>query len=192
MAPEQDVSPPLEIAANRRMRKWSLGELAGRFLWEYAGSLVFALIPRPLWMLRRQLLRAFGARIGCQVHVFPSVRIAIPWNLRIDDHASVGDRVIIYNLGPLVIGAAATVSHGAHLCGGTHDFRRADLPLVKSAIAIGAGAWICADAYVGPGVTVGELAVIGARAVAVKDVVAREIVVGNPARRVGIRELVEH
>jgi putative colanic acid biosynthesis acetyltransferase WcaF len=47
---------------------------------------------------------------------------------------------------------------------------------------IGSDAWICADAFVGPGVTVGEGAIVGARAVAMKDVKPRSIVVGNPAR----------
>jgi putative colanic acid biosynthesis acetyltransferase WcaF len=47
--------------------------------------------------------------------------------------------------------------------------------------------WICTDAFVGPGVTVGEGAIVGARAVVVKDVPPRAIMVGNPARMVRFR-----
>jgi putative colanic acid biosynthesis acetyltransferase WcaF len=119
------------------------------------------------------------------------VRIAIPWNLEVGESAALGDRAIIYNLGKIVIGPMATISQGAHLCAGTHDFRRADLPLVKATIGVGTGAWVCADAFVGPGVVIGNLAVVGARAVAVKDVAANEIVAGNPARCIGTRELVD-
>jgi len=59
--------------------------------------------------------------------------------------------------------------------------------LLRPPIVIGSDAWICADAFVGPGVTVGEGAIVGARAVAIKDVNARSIVVGNPARETNKR-----
>lgn len=181
----------LDIAKNRRASNWTRKELLGRALWEYFGTLVFAAMPRPFWAMRCAILSLFGARIGRNVHLCPSVRIAVPWNLEIGDEVAVGDRVTLYNLGRLAIGPSATISQGAHLCGGTHDFRRTHLPLVKSPITIGAGAWICADAFVGPGVTVGELAVVGARAVVVRNVGPKEIVAGNPARRLGTRDLTE-
>jgi putative colanic acid biosynthesis acetyltransferase WcaF len=171
----------LDIAANRAARKWSRKELAGRLLWDLAAP-VFALSPRPLWGLRRALLRAFGARIGRNVHILPSVRITIPWNLDIGDEAAVGEGAILYALGPIRIGRQATISQYAHLCAGSHDFTRADMPLLKPPIEIGEGAWICADAFVGPGVTVGARAVLGARAVAMKHVAPGLIVAGNPAR----------
>lgn len=182
----------LDISSNRNARKWTRGELARRALWEYFGALVFACIPRPFWGGRRMLLRAFGAKIGRDAHIYPSARIAIPWNLAVGDRASIGDRAIIYNLGRVTVGATATISQGAHLCAGTHDFRRADLPLLKADIAIAEGAWICADAFIGPDVSVGRLAVVGARAVVVRDVPEAAIVVGNPAKRVGTRVVADN
>jgi putative colanic acid biosynthesis acetyltransferase WcaF len=133
-------------------------------------------------------LRFFGAKIGRGVHIYPTVRIAVPWNLHIADEASVGDSVILYSLGSIFIGRSATVSQHAHLCAGTHDYQCADMPLIKSPISIGPGAWVCADAFVGPGVTIGEMAVVGARAVIIKDVAPNVIVVGNPGRVVGERQ----
>jgi putative colanic acid biosynthesis acetyltransferase WcaF len=44
---------------------------------------------------------------------------------------------------------------------------------------------------VGPGVTVGEGAIVGARAVAMKDVKPRSVVVGNPARESKKREITQ-
>lgn len=186
MNPDSSARPvgaALDISANRSARKWSRRALAGRVLWSLAQPL-FAWSPRLCWSWRRMLLRAFGARIGAEVQVHPSVRIAIPWNLSIGDQASVGDGAILYALGPIRIGRQATVSQYAHLCAGTHDFTRPDMALVKQPIAVGDGAWICADAFVGPGVSIGAGAVLGARAVAVKDVPAGVIAVGNPARPV--------
>ena len=170
-----------DVGANRSGRKWTRREQAARVLWGLVQPL-FRFSPRPLWGWRRFLLRRFGARIGHQVHVYPTVRIPMPWNLEIADQAAVGDRAILYALGPIRIAARATVSQGAHLCAGTHDLTRSDRPVLKPPIRIGAEAWIAADAFVGPGVTVGDRAVVGARAVAMKDVEAGWIVVGNPAR----------
>ena len=133
-------------------------------------------------------MRLFGAKIGRDVHIHPTARIAVPWNLHIADEASVGESAILYSLGLIFIGRRATVSQHAHLCAGTHDHHCADMPLIKSPISIGAGAWICADAFVGPGVTIGEMAVVGARAVVIKDIAPNAIVVGNPSRVVGERQ----
>jgi putative colanic acid biosynthesis acetyltransferase WcaF len=177
----------LDVAANRNARKWSNAELIRRAAWEILQFPLFAWTPRPLWAWRRFVLRMFGARVGREVHIYPTVRIAIPWNLHIEEDASLGDYAIVYNLGMIQIGTAATVSQHAHLCAGTHDFRRRDFPLIKKPIAIGAGAWICAGAFVGPGVTVGTMAVVGARSVVVRDVCTCTIVAGNPARVIGER-----
>ena len=174
-------APAMDIEANRRSAKWTRRELAGRALWALAQPL-FRWSPRVLWGWRRFLLRLFGASIAEGVHVYPTVRIAIPWNLALDEHAAVGDRAILYSLGPIRIGRSATVSQHAHLCAGTHDYRRADFPLLKPPVVIGEGAWICADAFVGPGVLVGAYAIVAARAVVVSDVPAWTIVGGNPAR----------
>jgi putative colanic acid biosynthesis acetyltransferase WcaF len=171
-----------DIAANRRASKWSRRDLAARAVWEALRGPLFAWTPRPMWAWRRSILRLFGATIGRQVHVHPTVRIAVPWNLSIGDEAAIGDCAILYSLGPISIGVRATISQNAHVCAGTHDYRRRDMALLKPPIAIGAGAWVCADAFVGPGVTVGAESIVGARAVVTKNVPARVIVGGNPAR----------
>jgi len=128
------------------------------------------------------MLRVFGAQVGRQANIYPSARIFLPWNLVVGDEASIGEWVLIYNLGPVRVGTRATVSHRAHLCAGTHDYQDPTLPLSRLPIDIGPQAWICADAFVGPNVTVGEGAVVGAAAVLMRDAPPWVIVVGNPAR----------
>lgn len=108
----------------------------------------------------------------------------MPWNLTLGENCAVGARATLYALGPIVVGARATISQGAHLCAGTHDWRDPTMPLVKSAIRIGGDVWICADAFLGPGVTVGDQAIVGARAVVTKDIPSGIIVAGNPARKI--------
>lgn len=180
--------PRLDIEANRRAVKWTRAQLVARALWELLRGPAFAWTPRPLWGWRRFVLRRFGARIGVRVHVHPDVRIAIPWNLDIGDDSAVGERAILYALGPITIGRRTTISQNAHLCAGSHDHRDPAMTLLKPPITIGDEAWICADAFVGPGVTVGDRAVAGARAVVMRDVEAGAIVAGNPARVVGQRQ----
>lgn len=177
----QATDSQLDVGRNRADRKWSRREQLGRIGWALTQPL-FRFSPRPLWGWRRWLLRLFRAKIGPQVHIYPSVRITIPWNLALGRQCAVGDRVILYALGPITIGPRATVSQGVHLCAGTHDLSQPHRPLVKPPIDIGADCWIAADAFIGPGVTVGAGAIVGARAVVVKDVAPGLVVAGNPAR----------
>lgn len=177
----------LDISANRRLRKWTRSELVGRTLWEFVGCRLFAWSPRLLWGWRRFVLRAFGAKVGRDAHFYPSVKIPIPWNLVVGDQVAIGDGAILYCLGQISIGARTTISQYAHLCAGSHNYRVATFDLVKASIDIGSDAWICADVFVGPGVKVGDLAILGARCVVMRDVVPNVIVAGNPARQVGIR-----
>lgn len=176
----------MDIEANRRSEKYTRGELVGRFLWA-ACTPLFRWSPRLCWGWRRFMLRLFGAKIGVQVHIHPSARIFLPWNLEIGDWSSVGFEALLYNLGPMKVGEGVTISQRAHLCGGTHKFREAAMPLVRASISVGDEAWICADAFVGPGVTIGDRAVVGARAVVMRNVDAGKIVAGNPARETGER-----
>ncbi|MEL7303145.1 MAG: acetyltransferase, partial [Pseudomonadota bacterium] len=160
---------------------WSRRERAVRVIWALAQPL-FRCSPRIAWGWRRAMLRRFGASVGADVNIHPTTRIAIPWTLTIDDGAAIGDRAILYALGPMRIGARATISQNAHLCGGTHDHRDPAFPVVRSPITVADDVWIGADAFIGPGVEVGDGAIVGARAVVVRDVPPGATVVGNPAR----------
>lgn len=177
----------VDVAANRAAQKWSRLELARRALWELLRGPLFAWTPRPLWSWRNFILRRFGARIGTGVHIHPSARIEIPWTLAIGSHSAVGDRAILYGLGQISIGRRVTISQYAHLCAGSHDFRSPAMTLLKPPIIVGDDAWICADAFVGPGVTIGNGAVVGARAVIMRDIAANAVVAGNPSMVIGKR-----
>lgn len=171
------------VLANRAARKWTTSEQLGRILWALATPF-FRWSPRPFWAWRRLILRVFGARVSDGVHVYPSVRIAVPWNLSLGENCAVGDNAKLYSLGMITVGARATVSHGAHLCAGTHDLRDPARALLKPPIVIGADVWICTEAFIGPGVNIGERAIVGARAVVMRDVEENTTVVGNTARPV--------
>ena len=174
---------------NSTMRKWGKQELIGRLLWALVSPL-FKYSPRLFWGWRRFLLRIFGARVGKSVCVHPSAKIFIPWNLEIGDWSAVGFDALLYNLGPMNIGERVTISQRAHLCGGSHDFRDSTMPLLKLPLVVKDDAWVCSDAFIGPNITIGCRAVVGACAVVTKDVFEDQVVAGNPARVIGDRNLV--
>jgi putative colanic acid biosynthesis acetyltransferase WcaF len=62
------------------------------------------------------------------------------------------------------------------------------MPLVAAPIVIEAEAWVAADVFVGPGVRIGEGAIVGARSTVVQDVAPWSVVAGAPALLRGARE----
>ncbi|MFB2553212.1 LbetaH domain-containing protein [Ensifer soli] len=145
--------------------------------------------PVPCHGWRRLLLRAFGARIDATARIYPSARIWYPPNLVMRAHSCLAGRVDCYAMDRIELGRYATVSQGAVLCGGSHDIDSASFQLFTRPILIGDHAWIAAEAFVGPGVTVGAGAVLGARGVAFRDLEPATVYAGNPARRLRMRRL---
>ncbi|MEI6891692.1 MAG: hypothetical protein V5783_05920 [Pontiella sp.] len=178
----------LNIEENRAGQKYTLSVQLMRVAWGF-GRMLFRVIPRPFYGLRRFILKCFGARLGRRVNVANTATIYFPWNLEVGDWSSIGERAMIYNLGKITIGKQATISQGVHLCAGSHDYLDPAMPLLTLPITIGDQVWICADAFIGPNVVVGEAAVVGARAVACKDVNSWSVVAGNPAVEVRSRSL---
>lgn len=154
-----------------------------RLAWKFVWALLGRWTPVPLFVWRRFLLRCFGARIDPTARIYPGVEVWYPPNLTVAAHACLGRDVTCYNMDRIELGAHATVSQGAHLCTGTHDVDSADFQLVIRPIVVGANAWIAAEAFVGPGVTIGEGAVLGARAVTFRNLDPWTIYAGNPARK---------
>ena len=161
-------------------------EVLLRWVWAFVQATLFRWSPRPMHGLRARLLRLFGADIAepGQVVIFPTVKIMFPWRLVLAPRAMVGRDVTLYNLATITLRRGANVSQNCHLCAGTHDIMRWTMPLVTRPIVIGENAWLGADVFIGPGVTVGELCVVGARSVVVHDLPPRKICVGHPCRPV--------
>ena len=155
---------------------------AGRVLWAVVWRLAYRPSPRALHGWRRLLLRIFGASIGKGAHPYPSARIWAPWNLTMDEDSCLGDHVDCYAVDRVTLEPYATVSQYTFLCTASHDYTVKDMPVITAPIRIGRRAWVAADVFVGPGVTIGEGAVVGARASVFRNVDPWTVVGGNPAR----------
>lgn len=156
-------------------------------IWWVAEAILVHASPQILYGWRRIVLRMFGARIGKNVMIRPSVRITYPWKLEIGDHSWIGDGVELYSLGPIRIGSNAVVSQGSYLCAGTHDHRDPLFPIIGAPITVEDEAWVAAQAFIAPGVTIGRGAVVGARSVVLADVPAGMVAAGHPAKVRGPR-----
>jgi len=184
-------APASVVAAGRGRSPYPFGDKARRLLWSVVSATLFRCSFHNWYAWRRMLLRAFGASVGRSVRIRRTVRIEMPWNLRIGDESSVGDHAILYSLGPITIGKLVSISQYAHLCAGTHDYTTRAMTLLRPPVVVEDEVWIAADAFVGPGVTIGARSVVAARATVIKDVPPDEVVGGNPARFIKRRELVD-
>jgi putative colanic acid biosynthesis acetyltransferase WcaF len=178
------AAEPLEGGAS-----FGLGNRFYRVVWTAAWTLLCAWTPPPLHIWRRLVLNAFGGKIARSAHVYASARIWYPPNLVMAEHSCLGPRVICYNIAPVTLHEYAIASQGAYLCTGSHDLADSYFQLVAKPIVIGENGWIATEAFVGPGVTIGEGAVLGARGVTFKDLAPWSINAGNPAERIGTRAM---
>ena len=126
-----------------------------RLVWIVVNNTLFRiLICGKLKYLRNLLLRAFGAHLPLHVMVYPSAKVFAPWNLVMGRYSCIGPKVEIYNKATVELGDNCVISQGAKLY----------------------------TAFIGMGVTIGEGAVVGARAAVFKDVEPWTVVGGNPAK----------
>ena len=163
---------------------FSLGNRISRAIWNLTWAVLASWTPPQMRFWRRFLLKLFGARLGELSDVRGSARVWYPPHLHLADRALLAERVTCYNMAPISLGVGALVSQGAHLCAGSHDITSENFQLTAQPITIGARAWIAAEAFVGPGVEVGEGAVLGARSVAFRPLDPWTVYGGNPAKAI--------
>ena len=165
--------------------------LLRRILWYSANAVVFDSWLCPPYVVKRLLLRMFGAHIGVGVTIKPKVNIKYPWKLQIGDWSWIGERVWIDNIGLVSIGSHCCLSQGAYLCTGNHDWSDPRFALQVGPITIADQAWIGAFAVVAPGVSVAEGSVVAAGSILTHNTEPWVIYAGNPAVAVRKREVRE-
>lgn len=133
--------------------------------------------------VRELLERLTGKPISDSVTLFP------PFTSDFGRNISLGERVFInsgcrfQDQGGITIGDDCLIGHNAVIATLQHDIeptRRGDL--IPSPVVIGRNVWLGANVTVLPGVTIGDDAVVGAGSILTKDVPARTVCVGSPAR----------
>ncbi|WP_439883007.1 WcaF family extracellular polysaccharide biosynthesis acetyltransferase [Pontibacter sp. MBLB2868] len=152
-----------------------------RLAWYFVNVFFFQNPLNPSSALKVLLLRLFGAKVGKGVVVKPAVNIKYPWLLRVGDFVWIGEKVWIDSLVAVTIENNVTVSQGAMLLTGSHDYTSTSFELVVKEIILEQGAWVGAKAIVCPGVVCGSHSVLAAGSVATKSLQPYTIYQGNPA-----------
>lgn len=168
---------------------FSVGNRIKRLVWSLVYLLFFKYSPRPFHYWRSMILRLFKAKVGNGVHVYPKVKIWAPWNLILGDQCGIGDGVNLYSQDKISIGRKTVISQGVQICTGTHDYTKMGFPLYTKPIVIGDNVWVASDAFIHPGITIGEGAVIGARSVVNKDMPKWMVCSGHPCKPIKERTL---
>jgi putative colanic acid biosynthesis acetyltransferase WcaF len=172
-----------KVEYSRYQNTLSLQNRALRLVWNVAAFFLFKPFILPLFNpWRVLLLRVFGARIGLKCSVDSSVKIWAPWNLQMEDCTLLAQHVVCYNPGKITLRTQTVISQYTYLCSASHDIHSSGHELIRAPIEIKDQVWVAVDAFIGPGVTVGQGAVVAARAVVFKDVEPWTVVAGNPAQ----------
>jgi acetyltransferase-like isoleucine patch superfamily enzyme len=136
--------------------------------------------------LRSELLRRAGATIGDRVTIGPGVKILGPSRLTIGDRAGVARDACLDARAGLTIGSEALIGFESVVLSWTHRFDGegaiGDQGMEGKPVSIGARSWLGARAFVMPGITIGDEAIVGSMAVVTRDVDPGSVVAGNPAR----------
>ena len=159
------------------------------FLWRFAQWVLFRGDFIKFYGFKCYVLGWFGATIGSKVSWKPSVKCTFPWKLTVGDHSWIGEEAWLLNLDEIRIGANVCISQRVFLCTGSHDWAKESFDLITKPIIIEDGVWICANVFVGPGVTIGENTVVTAGSVVTKDLPAGMICSGNPCVPVKKRKI---
>lgn len=187
------MSEPLIASSDQDPLKgapsFSLKHRLLRVIWGLVWKIFASWTPAPFHKWRIFLLKLFGAKVHKSAHVYGSVTIWYPQNLIMEAHACLAPRVNCYNMSIIHLGENSIVSQDAILCGGTHDIKDPLFQLITKPIYIGKGAWVAANAFIGPGVTIADDSVIGACGVVFKNTIEKGVYIGNPAQLIKMREV---
>lgn len=161
------------------------------FIWFFVNYYILdSAFPWP-YGLKRWLLIVFGARIGKGLVIKTKVRIKNPWRLIVGENCWIGESVWIDNLENVVIGNNVSISQGAMLLTGNHDYTVSSFPYRLGKIILEDGVWIGAQSVVCPGVTCKSHSILTVNSVAAKNLEAYGIYSGNPSAFVRQRKMVK-
>lgn len=130
-----------------------------------------------------------GIHLGCHLWMFGPRRLREDRHLVIGARTRINRNVTIDVRGKVEIGDDVSISPEVALITTQHLIESPDFAVESRPIVIEDHVWIGLRATIMPGVHIGRGAVVAAGAVVTKNVDARTVVGGIPAREIGVRHL---
>lgn len=166
------------------------GGILKRTAWYFINVFFFINPLVPFYGVKRSLLKLFGAKIGERLIIKPGVNIKYPWFLTCGDYVSIGENVWIDNLTNVYLGNHTTISQGAMLLTGNHNYKSTSFDLMVGEITLEEGSWVGAQSVVCPGVTLHSHSILSVASVAASNLLEYSIYQGNPAVKVKDRNII--
>src|SRR4051812_33204073 len=137
-------------------------------------------------LLRRMLAQHIFRKCGENFKCFQFTEFSFGYNMEVGDNCVVHRHVLLDDRGGIVLGNNVSISDYANVYSHTHSIvEQKDVTNAKT--VIGDGVRITYHATVLAGVRVGEQGMVGAMALATKDVQSYHVNVGIPAKSVRVK-----
>jgi acetyltransferase-like isoleucine patch superfamily enzyme len=133
--------------------------------------------------LRSMLGRHIFKSIGRNVKIYHGVEFTFGYNLTLEDDVIIHNHVLLDDRGELIIRKGTSISEHAAVFSHAHDPVEACI-IEHRRTEVGPAARVTYRSLVMPGVHVGQDAMLGAQAVATRDLEPHSIAGGVPARRI--------
>lgn len=146
------------------------------------------------FILRRRVISKWMGAVGRDLKVHEGFRFRNIELIKCGDNVNIGVDAFIQAGGGVEIGDYAILGPGVKIWTQNHASSRTDIPIQQQGaeykpVTIGRDVWIGANAFIMPGVILGEGCVVSAGAVVgAKNYPPYKILAGNPARVIGTRQ----
>jgi putative colanic acid biosynthesis acetyltransferase WcaF len=154
------------------------------FIWYFINVLFFQNPLNPFSGLKVFILKIFGAKIGNNVLLKPSINIKYPWKLTIGDYAMIGENVWIDNLDDVIIGNNVCLSQGVMLLCGNHNYNKSSFDLMIGKIILEDGVWLGAKSIVCSNVICKSHSILTVNSTATHNLEPYSIYRGTPAVKI--------
>ena len=143
----------------------------------------------PFHSVRNWIWRLSGLTLGRSSTLHTGVRVFDPRHISIGEGTIIGYSCFIDGRDQVEIGNHTDIASQVMIYSSEHDLISPEFAAISAPVKIGNYVFIGPRAIILPGVTIGDLAVVGAGAVVTKDVDPGSIVGGVPAKVIGERSL---